>query len=221
VFLDASNESFAVRLVSSFVSQNLNVKTVDDSEYKLHNYGRAPLFVNGNRVEADFVSVLTSVVNLDKSVPESLVTVSDEVTGWFVYVKNDLHPAILGGEKKTLLPVLHKLNKKIEPVVFVVSNRLSLADIVLFSYLRPVVSTWKDEETWTFDNISRWYDNIQHLKHVQPTIEKLGFLKIFNRNPPSHQATKDHESQEKPVTEKNKSKKERLSSKKQSQQKHK
>jgi len=71
--------------------------------------------------------------------------------------------------------------------VFVVSNRLSLADIVLFSFLQPVVATWKDEDSWTFDNISRWYDNIQHVRQVQPLVESLGHMKTFNRNPPAHE----------------------------------
>jgi len=116
-----------------------------------------------------------------------------QVKTWFSYVKTELSAAISSNEKKNLLPVLHKLNKKIEPIVFVAANRLSLADLVLFSFLQPVVASWKDEDTWTFDNISRWYDNIQHLKQVKPLVESIGFMKTFNRNPPAHEVKAEKE----------------------------
>lgn len=190
VFLDSSQDSFSIKILSAFLNPSLIQLVESDSS-------KAPLFENGQRKETDLTAIFLAVLSLDSKVNEQLLgNRSDEIHTWLNYVKTDLKPAIASGEKKQLLPVLHKLNKKIEPIVYLVSNQFSLADIVLFSSVQPVVASWKDEETWTFDNISRWYDNIQHLKVVQPLAEKKGFV-AFKRNVPKEKGAKAEQSEHK------------------------
>jgi len=103
---------------------------------------------------------------------------------WISYAKKDLLPAIRSQQINKLRPCIAKLNKQIEPIVFLVSNRLSLADLVIFGLLTEVVPEWSQDDTHTNDNISRWYDNIQHLPLLHPIAVEHGFYVTFKKNIP-------------------------------------
>jgi len=61
-------------------------------------------------------------------------------------------------------------------------NTLSLADLVLFVHISPVVKNWSEDELNSNDNISRWYDNIQHLKKLRETIYDTGLYVPIKKN---------------------------------------
>jgi len=110
-----------------------------------------------------------------------------------------LDAALKSGEKKEIMPKLNNLNGKIlEPVVYLVNNTLSEADLILFDVLAPTVTAWTTKETHHFDNISRWYDNIQHQPQLQPIIEKHKKFVTFELDvpkPPSKEQKKQQQQQ--------------------------
>lgn len=185
VFLDSSQDSLAVRLSCALLNVQ-GLKVVDLNKEKANLQHKPPVLeINGQQDDQPLVAILTNLAKLDQAAFDSLAAnKADEIQSWSTYAKTELSEAVASGEKKRLLPCLHKLNKKLESIVFLASNRFSLADIILFAAVQPIVATWKEDETFTFDNISRWYDNIQHIKQLHPVLEQLGLAIVFKRNPP-------------------------------------
>jgi hypothetical protein len=68
-------------------------------------------------------------------------------------------------------------------------NRLSLADLTIFATLMNVLSSWSDEERLQFSNITRWYDNIQHLPELFDSLQKENSLIFIKRNIPKSSST--------------------------------
>lgn len=93
---------------------------------------------------------MNSILQVEKFVQHALTDVEKSVSG----------------DMKSNLAALHKLNKVIQPVTFVVANTFSLADIALLSVLQGRISNWTAEERVALVSICRWYDNVQHLTSV-------------------------------------------------------
>jgi len=58
--------------------------------------------------------------------------------------------------------MLPRLERDLLRVVFLVNNRLTLADLAMFAAVRPYVEKFNDGQKKTFVNICRWFDFIQH-----------------------------------------------------------
>jgi len=82
------------------------------------------------------------------------------------------------------MPALNNLNKVLEPVVYLIQNDLSLADLFLFCSLAETVKKWTESETHHFCNISRWYNHIQHHTALCPIIEGSSHSVVFNVDVP-------------------------------------
>jgi len=89
--------------------------------------------------------------------------------------RDTLVPAITSGEKNQILPIISKFNKSLDYSVYVVGNTLSLADLVLFPCFYSLLISWNEVERGKYDNITRWYDHLQHLPSL---IGRIDFLAI-------------------------------------------
>jgi aminoacyl tRNA synthase complex-interacting multifunctional protein 1 len=75
--------------------------------------------------------------------------------------------ALLQKDPKKANQALHKENKSLVPRVFLVSNHLTLADLVFFVTVHPIMSQWSDKDRVIFSSVTRWFDHIQHLPEVR------------------------------------------------------
>eukprot|EP01112_Ceratiomyxa_fruticulosa_P022156 TRINITY_DN8035_c0_g1_i1.p1 TRINITY_DN8035_c0_g1~~TRINITY_DN8035_c0_g1_i1.p1 ORF type:complete len:451 (-),score=158.55 TRINITY_DN8035_c0_g1_i1:201-1478(-) len=80
-----------------------------------------------------------------------------EVEKWLEFVSS-----IQPSDPKTWAHQLHKHNRTLLLQVFVVSNYLSIADIVFYAALHPIVSAWSEKERNIDGCITRWFDFVQH-----------------------------------------------------------
>lgn len=85
------------------------------------------------------------------------------------YALTDIEKAA-SGDMKANLATLHKLNKALQPVTFATSNAFTLADIALLSALQGRIANWTIDERVALVSICRWYDNVQHLTSISPTL---------------------------------------------------
>eukprot|EP01124_Arcella_intermedia_P028708 TRINITY_DN589_c0_g1_i1.p1 TRINITY_DN589_c0_g1~~TRINITY_DN589_c0_g1_i1.p1 ORF type:complete len:426 (+),score=101.94 TRINITY_DN589_c0_g1_i1:5-1282(+) len=164
VFLDDSTESHIIKLVLCFtgISSGLSIDNGADGTIRV----RGPVEETGQ-----FDLVATKLVEASP-VKDTLLANQKGVDTWLSYAQKDFLPTVRSGVVSKVRPLIAKLNKTLESLVFLVDNRLSLADIILFGALSEVVPRWTPEETHSFENISRYYDHIQHLPNVHPYIRK-------------------------------------------------
>lgn len=66
------------------------------------------------------------------------------------------------------MAAIHKFNKTLAPITYLVSNHLTLADVCSFALLVNHAAKWDERERSLLVNICRWYDLLQHT----PSIEK-------------------------------------------------
>ena len=60
------------------------------------------------------------------------------------------------------MPVLHKLNKDMDYLVFLVENKLTIVDIIIIPCLYNFFTTESEGIVLKLDNLIRHYDNLQH-----------------------------------------------------------
>jgi len=181
LLLDHSNESNTLRLILAYLPSNHHISISEDS------HSKAPTLVEGHKIIDDWTSIAIALCESDQSVKDTLLGDEDrkkQVLDWIKYVRDDLLPAIRTDQLNKIKPVLAKLSKKLETIVFLVSNRLSLADLVVFGTISVLVKGWSEEETHKSDDISRWYDNIQHLRPIQNVVEQYKMNISFKKNVP-------------------------------------
>jgi len=99
-----------------------------------------------------------------------------EVQKWIQFRDDELLPATSGKDAKQLFPKFSKLSKALEASVFIVNNKLSLADLALFVALSPTIKGLSEDDRARFDNITRWFDNIQHLRSISAKVKELNLL---------------------------------------------
>jgi hypothetical protein len=54
-----------------------------------------------------------------------------------------------------------------------VENKLSVADLANFVAIAPTIRAFSDEDRSRFDNISRWFDHIQHIRFLRAKVAEL------------------------------------------------
>jgi methionine--tRNA ligase beta chain len=96
-----------------------------------------------------------------------------ETKKWIQFKDDELVPALKSGDQKQIIPKLVKLSKALESLVFLVNNKLSVADLANFVAIAPTIRAFSDEERSRFDNISRWFDHIQHLRFLSAKVSEL------------------------------------------------
>jgi len=130
---------------------------------------------------------------------------NNDVIELLTFRDETLVPFILSGEKKQLLPTLSKFNKSLDYYVFVLEHRISLADLVLFPCFYNSLLSWNEDERVRFDNITRWYDHMQHLPSL---FGKIDFIKVdINQTCPPPKPKKQNQNQGNQPKQNNKKKK--------------
>jgi len=159
-------------------------------------------------IVAPFVANTTTTTLVVTTVTQLLEATPGDLTQWptdnavesqlvsHVQSAEDLHTVLLSGEKAVILPRLHKLNKQLEPVMYLVDNHFSMADLATVAALGKTVATWTDAEFFTFFNISRWYDLIQHHPKLTQVLTDLGFFVTIKRNVPKEDPNKPKQQQQ-------------------------
>jgi len=133
----------------------------------------APMLSAGSSQIQGFPNILAHVAGQNSH----LLGVNAEqkdVELWLSSYFSEIFPLILSNDKKLNVP-LHKQNKGLLLNVFVVSNYLTIADLVFYAAIHPLMSQWSDKERIIFLNITRWFDFIQHL----PEIRKADILPLI------------------------------------------
>lgn len=69
-----------------------------------------------------------------------------------------------------VVAVLKDLNRIFAPKVYLVNDRLSLADIILYYGLHRYMQTMAFSQKAEFVHVSRWFDQVQHCSGVKPTL---------------------------------------------------
>lgn len=142
-------------------------------------------FIDANGKETnDFVSI---VRELDKNATLGLSDeLEPEVQKWLTFSRDEIAPLLnnVTESMKQLIGRLARLQKALESSVFVLPhNRLSLADLVLFVQLAPVIVAWSGEERTRFDAVTRWFDHVQHLRPLRDCVKALGLYVAIDQRP--------------------------------------
>ncbi|EAR91922.1 glutathione S-transferase, carboxy-terminal domain protein (macronuclear) [Tetrahymena thermophila SB210] len=66
---------------------------------------------------------------------------------------------------------LANLNKDLESKVFLVGSHITLADIIVFAYTYHIITCLDDAAKWKFNNVFRWYNNVQNLEGMKEFIQ--------------------------------------------------
>jgi len=171
--LASDTDSKVIKLIVSLLGDNKQLSITPGNSLSL---------AEGNKAHTEVVSIASRLCELFNELsPLAGPDMKKEILGFFDYAAT-LSPSLASNEAKILRPALAKLNKQIEPVVFLVNNRLSLADLVLFCHISSAVKKWTLEDIQSSDihsNIFRWYDNIQHLIPIRDTIYDLDLFAII------------------------------------------
>ncbi|KAG8442406.1 hypothetical protein GDO86_011263 [Hymenochirus boettgeri] len=73
--------------------------------------------------------------------------------------------------------ILKDLNHYLEDKVYFVENMITLADILIYYGLHPVIAGLSFQEKETFVNVSRWFCHIQNYPSIQQHFPVVVFIK--------------------------------------------
>jgi len=93
-----------------------------------------------------------------------------EVQDWLDWADKELGDTSAGLDKKKHLGKLAKLNQSLTDKVFLVANRLSLADIVLAAAVAPLIPGLDERSQLTLFALVRWFDFLQHYPKIGHSI---------------------------------------------------
>jgi len=124
---------------------------------------------------------------------ESEVSLIQEIQENITYRNGTLLPGLQSGEKRQLLPLISKFSKGLDFVVYICGNNLTIADLILFPCFTPLVTSWTEEEKIKYDNLTRWYDHIQHLPPLHGRIP--AYFVAINQEVPKLEPAKKNNNQ--------------------------
>uniref|UniRef100_A0A8C4QZ22 Eukaryotic translation elongation factor 1 epsilon 1 n=1 Tax=Eptatretus burgeri TaxID=7764 RepID=A0A8C4QZ22_EPTBU len=131
---------------------------------------------DGKDRKTDYAGLLSGAFEVARraSRPDLLGTnVADRalVHQWLEYRLVHLSSASCRGGKRTML---QELNKHLADQVYMVGNYLTLADILLYFFLHPIMVEMTILEREELDCLTRWFDHIQHQpgmrQHLPPVV---------------------------------------------------
>ncbi|XP_018415845.1 PREDICTED: eukaryotic translation elongation factor 1 epsilon-1 [Nanorana parkeri] len=79
--------------------------------------------------------------------------------------------------KEDVRNLLKDLNMYLEDKVYMAGNKITLADIIIYYGLHPVIADLSVQEKETCINVSRWFSHIQHFPGVRQHFPSLVFIK--------------------------------------------
>jgi len=135
----------------------------------------------------DFSSILRTLATIKARddllgrTPEEMALVEERLS---ICQKKFNSPASV----QALLP---RLNRDLLHLVFLVNNRLTIADLAVFAAVQPYVSRLDASQKQSLIDICRWYDFIQHLDEARtaglPIIDLFPAAEIFSSIVSEHQ----------------------------------
>uniref|UniRef100_H3AZW5 Eukaryotic translation elongation factor 1 epsilon 1 n=1 Tax=Latimeria chalumnae TaxID=7897 RepID=H3AZW5_LATCH len=69
------------------------------------------------------------------------------------------------------------LNRYLEDKVYLAGNSFTLADILMYYGLHPIIAELTIQEKEKHVNVSRWFNHIQHYPNVRQHLSPIIFLK--------------------------------------------
>ncbi|NP_001088441.1 eukaryotic translation elongation factor 1 epsilon 1 L homeolog [Xenopus laevis] len=86
--------------------------------------------------------------------------------------------------KEDIRNVLKDLNHYLKDKVYVAGNAVTLADILIYYGLHPVIAGLSIQEKETYINVSRWFSHIQNYPGIRQHLPGLVFIKnrIYSSN---------------------------------------
>ncbi|XP_072267830.1 eukaryotic translation elongation factor 1 epsilon-1 [Pyxicephalus adspersus] len=79
--------------------------------------------------------------------------------------------------KEDVRNVLKDLNVYLEDKVYMAGKKITLADIIIYYGLHPIMADLTVQEKETCINVSRWFSHIQHYPGVRQHLPSLVFIK--------------------------------------------
>ncbi|KAM8967909.1 eukaryotic translation elongation factor 1 epsilon-1 [Pelodytes ibericus] len=79
--------------------------------------------------------------------------------------------------KEDVRSILKDLNLYLEDKVYLAGNSVTLADILIYYGLHPVIADLTIQEKETYINVSRWFSHIQHNQGIRQHLPSLVFIK--------------------------------------------
>ncbi|KAJ2379066.1 G4 quadruplex nucleic acid binding protein, partial [Coemansia sp. RSA 2603] len=159
-----SNNDSALRLLLALVPQaetELTVQTVADQLSKLDLDGQTVEGTNSvaQLIAAKYNSALTGKTDAEKA----------DVSQWLTM------SARYGPSERQLFA--QTINEHLADKTYLVSNAITLADIVAFGNIHAYMDTLSSQKRFNWSNFSRWFDLIQHTVPAS-ALEKAG-LKLI------------------------------------------
>ncbi|KAM3927671.1 eukaryotic translation elongation factor 1 epsilon-1 [Leptodactylus fuscus] len=79
--------------------------------------------------------------------------------------------------KEDVRTTLKDLNSYLEDKVYMAGNKITLADILTYYGLHPIIADLSIQEKESYINVSRWFSHIQHYPGVRQHLPNLVFIK--------------------------------------------
>lgn len=79
--------------------------------------------------------------------------------------------------KEDVRSILKDLNLYLEDKVYMAGKKITLADILIYYGLHPIIADLSVQEKETCINVSRWFSHIQHYRGVRQHLPSLVFIK--------------------------------------------
>uniref|UniRef100_A0A8C5LRN8 Eukaryotic translation elongation factor 1 epsilon-1 n=1 Tax=Leptobrachium leishanense TaxID=445787 RepID=A0A8C5LRN8_9ANUR len=79
--------------------------------------------------------------------------------------------------KEDIRRILEDLISYLEDKVYLAGNTITLADILIYYGLHPLMADLSIQEKETYINVSRWFSHIQHYPGIRQHLPSLIFIK--------------------------------------------
>ncbi|XP_078253848.1 eukaryotic translation elongation factor 1 epsilon-1 isoform X1 [Rhinoraja longicauda] len=149
----------------------------DGERWYHQNNGRVPELQTNNGLDLEGLATIASHVVKEAKKEELLGTtpeMSAIVQQWLEYRVTQIDQCNTQDDKRT---ILKDLNCYLEDKVYLAGNSFTLADIMLYNGLHPIVAGLTHEDREKYVNVSRWFNHIQHYPGVRQYSAPIIFMK--------------------------------------------
>ncbi|XP_031553210.1 eukaryotic translation elongation factor 1 epsilon-1-like isoform X2 [Actinia tenebrosa] len=96
-----------------------------------------------------------------------------EIDQWLEYRQTDVEKALR--DKNLTKPVLQDFNCHLANKIYLVGNKLSLADVILYYALHGIIKHMMPQEKEMYTNISRWFNQVQSILAARQGLSLITF----------------------------------------------
>eukprot|EP01129_Flabellula_baltica_P002644 TRINITY_DN12460_c0_g1_i1.p1 TRINITY_DN12460_c0_g1~~TRINITY_DN12460_c0_g1_i1.p1 ORF type:complete len:201 (-),score=65.88 TRINITY_DN12460_c0_g1_i1:19-621(-) len=152
----ATFDQDSLTVLSGFVGVNLTTEVKEDvTDIQL---------ISGDNTVVGFLPIVEHLCGLTEAgaqlFPEEF---RDEILEQLSYRQTQLIPGLIDGQNRVVMPLVNRLNKALDFLVYIVQNKMTVADLVIIPCLYNFLKTSPEKMVLKLDNLLRWYDDIQHL----------------------------------------------------------